>query len=85
MKRTFKLEVPQCTCGGRREAIALIPPEKITAKILAHLRLPIMAERFLPIPAPPWGDVPSAGSGQTLAWPVVEDEVDRPLFGDDAA
>ena len=36
MRRTFKLDVLQCVCGGRREVIALIPSGEIATKILAH-------------------------------------------------
>ncbi len=54
MKRTFKLAVPQCVCGCRREVIALIPSAEIATKFLAHLRPPVRAEGFLPIRAPPF-------------------------------
>ena len=77
MKRTFKLDVLQCVCGGRREVIALIPSGEIATKILAHLRLPVTAEGFLPIRAPPWDD--------DLGWTAANDEVDLPFFEDHAA
>ncbi len=48
MKRTFKLDVLQCVCGGRREVIALIPSGEIATKILAHLRLLVTAEACKP-------------------------------------
>ncbi len=54
MRRTFKLDLLECPCGGRREVIALIPSGEIATKILAHLRLAVTAESFLPIRAPPW-------------------------------
>ncbi len=74
MKRTFKLDVLSCDkCGGRREVIALIPSGEIATKILAHLKLPITAEGFLPIRAPPW----DADFSQALA---ANDEIDRPFF-----
>jgi hypothetical protein len=40
--------------GGRREVIALIPEGAIAVRILAHLKLPVEVEGFLPIRAPPW-------------------------------
>ncbi len=74
MKRTFKLDVLAChKCGGRREVIALIPSGEIATKILAHLKLPLTAEGFLPIRAPPW----DADFSQALA---ANDEIDRPFF-----
>ena len=55
MKRTSKLDVLHCDhCGGRREVIALIPEGEIATRILAHLKLPVDAQGFLPIRAPPW-------------------------------
>ena len=77
MRRTFKLDVLQCTCGGRREVIALIASGEIATKILAHLRLPVTAESFLPIRAPPWTE--------DYGWLAANDEVDLPFFEDDAA
>ena len=77
MRRTFKLDVLQCTCGGRREVIALIPSGEIAAKILRHLKLPVEAEGFLPIRAPPWND--------DYGWLVANDEVDQWEIGEDAA
>ena len=72
MKRTFKLDVLQCVCGGRREVIALIPTGDIATKILAQLRLPVTAESFLPIRAPPWAD--------DYGWLAANAEADRPFF-----
>ena len=79
MKRTFKLDVLSCDkCGGRREVIALIPSGEIATKILAHLKLPLTAEGYLPIRAPPWDD--------DFGWATaVNDEIDRPFFDEDAA
>ncbi len=77
MRRTFKLDVLQCVCGGRREVIGLIPSGEIATKILAHLHLPVTAEGFLPIRAPPWDD--------DLGWTAANDEVDLPFFDEDAA
>ncbi len=77
MRRTFKLDVLECPCGGRREVIALIPSGEIATKILAHLRLAVTAESFLPIRAPPWAD--------DLGWSAANDEVDLPFFDEDAA
>ncbi len=77
MRRTFKLDVVRCVCGGRREVIALIPSGEIATRILAHLRLPVTAEGFLPIRAPPWDD--------ELGRVAANDEVDLPFFEDDAA
>ncbi len=77
MRRTFKLDVLQCTCGGRREVIAPIPSGEIATKILAHLHLPVTAEGLLPIRAPPWDD--DLGRG------AANDEVDLPFFDQDAA
>ena len=37
-----------------REAIALIPEGEIATRILAHVKLPVDAQGFLPIRAPPW-------------------------------
>ena len=55
MRRTFKLDVLSCSaCGGRREVIALIPEGAIATRILGHLKLPVDAQGFLPIRAPPW-------------------------------
>ena len=55
MRRAFKIDVLACSeCGGRREVIALIPEGAIATRILAHLKLPVEAEGFLPIRAPPW-------------------------------
>ncbi len=67
-----------CACGGGREVIALIPSGEIATKILTHLRLPVTAENFLPIRAPPW----NADFSQALA---ANDEIDRPFFDEDAA
>ena len=78
MRRAFKIDTLSCSCGGRREVIALIPEGAIATKILAHLKLPIDAEGFLPIRAPPW----DADFSQALA---ANDEIDRPLFDEDAA
>ena len=78
MKRVFAYDVLKCDkCGGRRKLIATIPEGEIAVKILAHLKLPIEAEGFLPIRAPPWDD-PSAGSGQAFSWAYAanEDAVD---------
>ncbi len=72
MRRTFKLDVLKCACGGRRAVIALIPSGEIATKILAHLRLPVTAENFLPIRAPPWGE--------DFGWLAANDEVDRPFI-----
>ena len=77
MRRTFRLDVLQCACGGRREVIALIASGEIATKILAHLRLPVTAESFLPIRAPPWTE--------DYGWLAANDEVDLPFFEDDAA
>ena len=76
-QRSFKLDVLQCTCGGRREVIALIASGEIATKILAHLRLPVTAESFLPIRAPPWDDA--------LGWTAANAQVDLPFFDEDAA
>ena len=83
-RRTFKLDVLQCACGGRREVIALIPSGEIATKILAHLRLPVTAESLLTIRAPPWT--------QDYGWLAANDEVDLPFpsrlrayFEDDGA
>ena len=79
MRRTFKLDVLNCDkCGGRREVIALIPSGEIATKILAHLKLPVDAQGFLPIRASPW----DADFSQALA---ANDEIDRPFFDEDAA
>ena len=57
MRRVFAYDVLHCEkCGGRRSVIATIPEGDIAKKILAHLKLPIEAEGFLPIRAPPWED-----------------------------
>ncbi len=77
MRRTFKVDVLKCACGGRREVIALIPSGEIATKILAHLRMPLTAEGFLPIRAPPWRE--------DFGWAAANDEVDQPFFEDDAA
>ena len=77
MRRTFKLDVLKCACGGRREVIALIPSGEIATKILAHLRMPVTAEGFLPIRAPPWGE--------DFGWAAANEEVDLPFFEDEAA
>ena len=77
MRRSFKLDVLKCACGGRREVIALIPSGEIAAKILRHLKLPVEAEGFLPIRAPPWND--------DYGWLAANDEVDQWEIGEDAA
>ncbi len=77
MRRTFKLDVLKCACGGRREVIALIPSGEIATKILAHLRMPLTAESFLPIRALPWGE--------DFGWVAANDEIDQPFFEDDSA
>ena len=51
---------------------ALIPSGEIATKILSHLKLPLTAEGFLPIRAPPWG--------KDFGWLAANDEVDRPFF-----
>jgi hypothetical protein len=57
MRRIFLQDVLHCEkCGGRRKLIAAIGEGEIAVKILAHLKLPIEAEGFLPIRAPPWDD-----------------------------
>ncbi len=76
-RRAFKLDALQGACGGRREVIALIPSGEIATKILAHLRLPVTAESFPPIRAPP-------GTGDR-GWQAANDEVGLPFFDDDAA
>ncbi len=79
MRRVFAYDVLHCEkCGGRRSVIATIPEGDIAKKILAHLKLPIEAEGFLPIRAPPWED-PSASSGQACGWAYAanEDAVDE--------
>ena len=45
--------------------------------LLAHLKLPLTAEGFLPIRAPPW----DADFSRALA---ANDEIDRPFFDEDA-
>ena len=77
MRRSFKLDVLECQCGGRREVIALIPSGEIATKILCHLKLPVEAEGFLPIRAPPWDD--------DCGWLAANDEVDQWDVGEDAA
>jgi hypothetical protein len=55
MRRVFAWDVLHCDrCGGRRRLIATIAEGEIATKILAHLKLPVTAEGFLPIRAPPW-------------------------------
>ncbi len=53
MRRTFKLDVLKCGCGGRREVIALIPAGEIATMILAHLRMPVTAAQFSSLTRPP--------------------------------
>ena len=85
MRRTFKLDVLSCEkCGGQREMIALIPSGEIAAKILAHLKLPVDAEGFLPIRAPPW-DPDFSQALVANDEPRFADEIDRPFFDEDAA
>ena len=56
-KRMFLWDVLACDkCGGRRKIIATIPHGPIAEKILTHLKLPLTAEGFAPIRAPPWED-----------------------------
>ena len=76
MRRTFKLDVLKCACGGRCEVIALIPSGEIATKILVHLRLRVTAESFLAIRAPPWTE--------DFGRQAANDEVEQPLFEDDA-
>lgn len=56
MRRVFAWELHCDGCGGRRRLLATIPEGEIASKILAHLNLPVTAEGFLPIRAPPWED-----------------------------
>ncbi len=74
MQRAFKIDTLHCDrCGGRREVIAMIPSGEIATKILAHLKLPVAAEGFLPIRAPPWADDfewAEADSGRTNGAPM---------------
>ncbi len=76
MQRSFKIDALHCDrCGGRREVIAMIPSGEIATKILAHLKLPVAAEGFLPIRAPPWADDfgrAEAGSGRTNGAPIAD-------------
>ena len=53
MRRSFKLDVLECACGGRREVIAVIPSGEIATKILAHLKLPVQAEGSRVLTRPP--------------------------------
>jgi hypothetical protein len=60
-------------CGGRRKLIATIPEGEIARKILAHLKLPVNAEGFLAIRAPPWEDFGWAYAANDEAaddWPM---------------
>ena len=85
MKRTFKLDVLHCDlCGGRREVIALIPEEEIDTRILAHLQLPVDAQGFLPIRAPPWDPFLTEIFVRNTDC-VDEEPMDFPLFADEAA
>ena len=85
MKRTFKLDVLHCDrCGGRREVIALIPEGEIATRILAHLKLPVDAQGFLPIRAPPW-EIFAADLRAENDDCVDEEPPDLPFFVDEAA
>ena len=88
MQRTFKIDALHCSrCGGRREIIAMIPSGDIATKILAHLKLPVAAEGFLPIRAPPWANDfgwTEACSGRTNGAPEAAPEADLDAL-DDAA
>ncbi len=53
MRRTFKVDVLRCVCGGRREVIALIPSGEIATKILAHLRMLVTDAQFSSLTRPP--------------------------------
>jgi hypothetical protein len=77
MRRRFKIDAPQCLCGGRREVIGLLPSGEVATKILAHMRLPVTTEGYLPIRAPPWDD--------DLGWAAANDAVDLPFFDEAAA
>ena len=44
-RRSFKLDVLECPCGGRRAVIALIPSRGIATKILCSLKLRVKAAR----------------------------------------
>jgi hypothetical protein len=63
--------------------IATIPEGEIATKILAHLKLPVTAEGFLPIRAPPWEDFGWAYSAANDE--AMEDDWPLDLADPDAA
>jgi hypothetical protein len=84
MRRVFSNDVLHCEkCGGRRKLIAAIAEGEIAVKILAHLKLPIEAEGFLPIRAPPWDDFGWAYSAANED--AADDDWPVDLPDDDAA
>jgi hypothetical protein len=83
MRRVFAWDVLHCDgCGGRRRLIATIPEGEIATKILGHLNLPVTAEGFLPIRAPPWEDFGWAYAANEDA---VDDDWPTELADPDAA
>ncbi len=86
MKRTFKLDVLHCDrCDGRREVIALIPEGDIATRILAHLKLPVDAQGFLPIRAPPWDPFVEAMLAGNDDYVDDDPSEDLPFFDDGQA
>ncbi len=78
-KRVFLWDVLECDhCGGRRKIIATIPHGAIAQKILTHLKLPLTAEGFAAIRAPPWEDFgwayPTNFAGEEAFVPSPDDD-----------
>jgi hypothetical protein len=84
MRRVFAWDVLRCDgCGGKRRLLATIPEGEIATKILTHLNLPVDAEGFLPIRAPPWQDFGWAYSAANDE--AVDDDWPLDLADPDAA
>jgi hypothetical protein len=83
MRRVFAWDVLKCEgCGGKRRLIATIAEGAIATRILTHLNLPVTAEGFLPIRAPPWEDFGWAYAANDDA---VDDDWPTDLADPDAA
>jgi hypothetical protein len=81
--RVFAWDVLKCEgCGGKRRLIATIAEGAIATRILTHLNLPVTAEGFLPIRAPPWEDFGWAYAANDDA---VDDDWPTDLADPDAA